>query len=122
MSAVETKDDNVDNVLKDTTNMDDAASVDVGFDPQARGWVKPVAYDYDAYNRAPPALENSEAENVAQSTGENGATPEGPKWASNARRYEWKEEYGDVAPRIEELEQELFHGEFRNRAGPKIEA
>jgi len=33
------------------------------------------------------------------------------KWAHSTRRFEWKEEYGDVAPRDEELEKELFDKE-----------
>ncbi|QSS64054.1 DEAD-box protein [Histoplasma capsulatum] len=35
--------------------------------------------------------------------------------------YEWKEEYGDVGPRNEELEKMLFHDEYLNRAGNKFD-
>ncbi|EED13725.1 DEAD/DEAH box RNA helicase, putative [Talaromyces stipitatus ATCC 10500] len=42
-------------------------------------------------------------------------------WASNARKYEWKEDYGDVGPEDEELEKILFRNEFLNRVGVKFD-
>ena len=115
----------VDNVLKDTTNVASAASAapaENAFDPQAKGWAKPVAFDYDVYNRKALAVENGGTENNVSSDRAVPVELGAPKWASNAMRYEWKEEYGEIAPRIEELENELFRGEFRNRIGPKIAA
>lgn len=38
-------------------------------------------------------------------------------WFSEARRYEWNEAYGDVGPRDEELEKDLFFDEHRVRRG-----
>jgi hypothetical protein len=35
--------------------------------------------------------------------------------------YEWKEEYGDIGPRFEALEKELFGSEFHVRTGIKFD-
>lgn len=40
-----------------------------------------------------------------------------PAWAHNAAKYEYKEEYGDVAPRLPKLEEELFGSELRITKG-----
>lgn len=41
-----------------------------------------------------------------------------PQWYANAVKYEWNEDYGDgVGPRIEELEQELFHDLTKTNEG-----
>lgn len=70
------------------------------------GFVEPEAYDYKAYNQhAEAALENKE-----------------PIWLAEAVRYEWEDEYGDVGPRIEALEKQLFHDENRMKAGANIHA
>ncbi|OLL26584.1 ATP-dependent RNA helicase DED1 [Neolecta irregularis DAH-3] len=50
---------------------------------------KDTAFDYDRYTQG----------------------SEESQWAHSARKFEWKEEYGDVAPRDEELEMELFDQE-----------
>lgn len=36
--------------------------------------------------------------------------------------YEWAEEYGEVGPRVPELEEQLFGGEFRMRQGQHTQA
>ena len=106
-------------VLKERTNINDGikSASEVGtFDPQARGWVKPARYDYEVYNNHVFATEQ-------ETTGEaNTVTPGLPsaQWAATAERYEWLEEYGDVAPRNESLEKILFQNEFRTRLGPSI--
>jgi ATP-dependent RNA helicase DDX3X len=81
---------------------------------QQAGWVVPQKYDYEAAEAqaAPAAADGGEP------FGHGGSLPE---WAHNAARYEWNADFGDVAPRIPELEQQLFHNEFTNRAGGKIE-
>ena len=58
-------------------------------------WTAPQAYDYNTYlaARDPRAPRN---------------TPHGD-WLSSAVRYEWKDDYGDVAPRLEKLERVLFN-------------
>ena len=64
------------------------------------GWAEPQKYDYETYN-APnvsvtPAPEAVENEFIV------------PVWASNAKKYEWSDEFGDVGPRVPELERILF--------------
>ncbi|EGC41698.1 DEAD/DEAH box RNA helicase [Histoplasma capsulatum var. duboisii H88] len=73
-----------------------------------KGWTEPQRYDYDTYNADPKP-------------GEGAGLSDLPEWASNAAKYEWKEEYGDVGPRNEELEKMLFHDEYLNRAGNKFD-
>lgn len=73
-----------------------------------KGWTEPQRYDYDTYNADPKP-------------GEGAGLTDLPEWASNAAKYEWKEEYGDVGPRNEELEKMLFHDEYLNRAGNKFD-
>jgi ATP-dependent RNA helicase DDX3X len=76
--------------------------------PQEAGWVEKQPYDYDTYNKSSKELLD---EGVAP--GGLGAQD----WASNAAKYEWDEEYGDVGPAFPELEAQLFGGEFRMRTG-----
>jgi ATP-dependent RNA helicase DDX3X len=42
-------------------------------------------------------------------------------WHGTATKYEWKDEYGEVGPRIPELEKQLFGGEFQMRRGEHTE-
>ncbi|KAM5442562.1 putative RNA helicase [Microsporum ferrugineum] len=69
-----------------------------------KGWVVPQRYNYEAYNALNKDM-------VAD------ALP----WASNSANYEWKEEYGDVGPPNEELEQMLFKDEYIPRVGKLLE-
>lgn len=73
---------------------------------QELGWVQPQAYDYEA------AVAHGYT-----STGD----ADGPTWAHNFKRYEWKDEYGDVGPEIPELEQDLFYNETTSRRGNRFE-
>ena len=77
-------------------------------------WAEPQKFDYDAYNAGPrdagpsgPAAGADEDANA-------------PSWAANARRYEWSEDYGDVAPRHEALEEMLFRDENKMDKGDKM--
>lgn len=62
--------------------------------PVVGEWNEREAFDYATYTaeRDPDAPRG-------QPTGQ---------WAASGRRYEWKEEFGDVAPRDEALERMLF--------------
>ena len=69
-----------------------------------KGWVEPQEYDYNAYNSS------------GQPAGDGRAF-----WAHKAEKYEWKEEYGEVGPRSEALEAQLFRSETTNRQGLKFD-
>jgi ATP-dependent RNA helicase DDX3X len=93
------------------------------------GWVPPTAHNYiskapaadlnkdggEAQPDLAPASEGQGTEDVLISR--SGAST----WAHDSAKYEWKEEFGDVGPRDELLERELFEGEFIQRAGAKLE-
>lgn len=70
------------------------------------GFVAPEAYNYTAYN------EDKKPANVGADE---------PLWLSEAVRYEWDDEYGEVGPRHEELEKMLFHDENRMKRGALIQ-
>lgn len=61
------------------------------------GWAEPQKYDYRVYNAS------TREERDAVETTENP-----PAWASNAAKYEWSDEFGDVGPAHPELEHQLF--------------
>lgn len=63
-----------------------------------QGWTERVAIKYDE---------------VAQN--------DNYQWAAGARRYEWVGEEGDVGPRNEELEDQLFNTNLSSRAGHLLE-
>ena len=44
-----------------------------------------------------------------------------PQWSSQARKYEFKDEYGEVGPEDEELEHELFVANLRPKQGIKFD-
>jgi ATP-dependent RNA helicase DDX3X len=73
------------------------------------GWIAPTPFSYA-----------SASDNVADQSptdkGNNHAYVE-PQWAHEAAKYEWKEEYGDVGPKVPELEDQLFRNEQINRRG-----
>ena len=76
------------------------------------GWAEPSKYDYDSYKKEPATREERENSTANQNL---------PQWAANAAKYEWSDEYGDVGPRHQELEELLFHDEFINRTGNEFE-
>ena len=65
------------------------------------GWSEKIAFDYDKYQES----DNSGFDY-------HGVAP---------KIYEWKDEYGDVGPRFEELEKILFGGEHILRQGDHLE-
>lgn len=93
------------------------------------GWGKPLAYDYGRYTLptgAPPNDAERKTTAVASvdltketADPSNPATEDdnAPIWASNAKKYEWSDEFGDVGPVFRDLELQLFHGEHINRTG-----
>ena len=102
--------ENVDQGVENVT----ASLVDpqVNVDPEAaarardHGWIEQNAYDYKRYN----------------ATVKDPDTPaEGPIWAVNAKKYEWKDEYGDVGPEDPVLEIDLFGSEHTMRKGEDFE-
>ena len=93
------------------------------------GWVQPTTYNYGA--KAPVTVlrgEDAEAKPDAAPAAEGEGADDAPStrfgqstWSHDAAKYEWKEEYGDVGPRDEKLEKELFYGEHLNRKGAKLD-
>ncbi|GLI75586.1 hypothetical protein PoHVEF18_003843 [Penicillium ochrochloron] len=66
--------------------------------PREAGWTDPVPYGYDSY-----------------------ADRDFADWDGMAPRYEWNDEYGDIGPRNEDLEKQLFNDEFMPRAGLRFD-
>ncbi|KAL7272663.1 hypothetical protein RUND412_004521 [Rhizina undulata] len=75
--------------------------------PTVGNWVERQAFDYATYT----ATRDAEIPR---------GVPQG-EWAASGPRYEWKEEYGDVAPRDENLEQVLFGDENDEPSGTGIQ-
>ncbi|KAJ5613671.1 DEAD/DEAH box RNA helicase [Penicillium herquei] len=71
-------------------------------DPRVKGWANPTPYNYADF-----------------------ANRNADDWAGIATRYEWKaewnDEYGDIGPRNEELEKQLFEGDLITRAGNRLQ-
>lgn len=72
-----------------------------------KGWAEPQEFDYNAYNASGKAA--GAVELVKDD------------WAHNAEKYEWKEEYGEVGPQSQALEDQLFRSDFINRRGVKFD-
>nr|KAK5448799.1 hypothetical protein LTR18_001887 [Exophiala xenobiotica] len=83
------------------------------------GWAEPQSFHYGAtapttvLTDAPPPADEDGDELVS--------VHKSSTWAHDAEKYEWKEEFGEVGPRIEKLEQDLFKADYINRAGEKFE-
>jgi len=97
--------------------MDEPSLIDIDDDmpkvkPSERGWDKPEPLDYEALQAKPEAFKI--AEDGEQSATKAFGTSE---WASSAQKYEWKEEYGDVAPEFPELEKHLYTGDLMTKMG-----
>lgn len=93
------------------------------------GWGKPLKYDYGRYT-LPTSTPTNDAERktpavAAVNLTKAAADPADPAtendnlpiWASNAKKYEWSDEFGDVGPVFRDLELQLFHSEHINRTG-----
>lgn len=102
--------DDLDSALPETAGVTSRLDQEAANIAREKGWAEPEKYDYSRY--AGPAGPSAD-----------GASPphDDIPWASDARKYEWKEEYGDVGPEDEELEKILFRNDFINRAGVKFE-
>jgi ATP-dependent RNA helicase DDX3X len=96
--------DDVHDALRDVINnppeltADDDDGKKPAQDPRVAGWTEPTPFSYDNYQNK-----------------------EFTDWAGMAARYEWNDEYGDVGPRNEELEKQLFNLEFMSRAGVRFD-
>lgn len=102
----------VDDALRDVTNDPDELAAESHDDkerasdkehkpprnPREAGWSEPVPFHY-----------------------ENFTNKDSTDWASTAARYEWKDEYGDIGPRNEELETQLFGEDYKCRVGVRFE-
>lgn len=96
-------------VLADvTSSMANATIRDAEASERSRnaGWVEPQSYDYETYNAS--TREEREA---------NEQTRELPSWAANAVRYEWSDDYGDIGPAKQDLEDDLFGDEHKMQTG-----
>lgn len=93
--------------------------------------IKKTKYNYNLYNaKTREEREAAEAElkkDDDQLAGQEGEdehgmyTAEVPVWASNAAKYEWDDEYGDVGPAHPVLEKQLFRDRYIARAGQKLD-
>ena len=93
------------------------------------GWVQPKAHNYDS--KAPVTTLNgggvevqTDAAPAAEGEAETDAVPVSrygkSTWSHDAVKYEWEEAFGEVGPRSEKLEKDLFYAEHINRVGSKL--
>ena len=82
----------------------------------------------DANDIDPAAARQAEREKLAPRLQEGGwnDVPKGvpminKEWAATAQRYEWQDDYGDVAPPFPDLEQQLFKNDFITRRGANFD-
>ena len=90
--------------LRDATNVKNEA---VAAQAAEHGWVTPADYDYKLYADNKQSSIRQQPEATADEEA-GPTTDQVPVWASDAARYEWKEEFGDVGPTIPRLEKQLF--------------
>lgn len=64
------------------------------------GWNEKTAFDYERYAEA---------------------TVDNVEYHANSAVFEWKDEYGDVAPELPALEEQLFGNEFKMRIGQHLD-
>ncbi|OCL04821.1 DEAD/DEAH box RNA helicase [Glonium stellatum] len=102
----------MDDIKQSLANIDPHSS---GFDKEAalrrakeKGWTEPVPYNYSATG--------------ARDSPEDASSHPDATWLSDAVRYEWCDEYGEVGPVNTELEQKLFRSEQSVKAGALIKA
>ena len=75
-------------------------------------WTEPQKFDYDAYNAGP------RDQRLSASAADPGFDV--PTWAANAAKYEWSDEYGDVGPAHQALEEMLFGDENKMQKGEEF--
>lgn len=102
----------MDGALKDVSNDAVAKNAEAVAFARQKGWAEPSSYNYEEYGKQEYGKPEQDA-TVVDSTM--------PVWGHNAQKYEWKEEYGDVGPRNEELEEMLYRSEFIPRQGLKFD-
>ena len=84
-------------------------------------WMKPEKYDYKIFNASIREEREAAERGVAEREGGGvDTTQDTPVWATNAVKYEWNDEYGDIGPAHPELEKQLFRNEHITRQGDKI--
>lgn len=83
------------------------------------GWVEPQSFDYAA--SAPTTVLHANEPQNEENGGDIRSKHQASTWAHDAAKYEWDAEYGDVGPRNEKLEAELFRADYLNRAGEKFD-
>ncbi|RDW67672.1 hypothetical protein BP6252_09068 [Coleophoma cylindrospora] len=104
-----------------------------GKTPQEVGWVAPTAYNYLLYNASgkdsashsaatatnddPDREINTEATGYQLPVTESYQGVAQGEWHSNAKVYEWNDEYGDIGPKFDQLEKQLFGDVNRVRTG-----
>src|SRR5437773_811494 len=84
--------------MSDNIDETEQAVAGLGLDRPA-GWVERQKFDYEAYT--------AEGQGLLGSVG-------------NETRYEWKDEYGEVGPRVPVIEKALFEGDSIMTVGDEI--
>lgn len=85
--------------------------------PQEHGWAAKVNYDYASYNMSSKQLQESQTDIVMEEPEIAVGGIATGQWHSNAAVYPWNDEYGDVGPKFEELEKQLFGAVNHVRSG-----
>ena len=100
-----------DNALADVTNK--VTNVNLHEEALHRvkeaNWGDRQEYDYAKYTAGP-----------REQTMPDQAQENSPVWAANAAKYEWNDEFGDVGPKHEELEEMLFGDEHLMKQGDEF--
>ncbi|KAL6713458.1 hypothetical protein ACLMJK_008923 [Lecanora helva] len=105
-------------VLADVTNK--VSDSDIKMENQQRvrdaSWVEPQKFDYNTYNAGPKEQRSTVA---AVGTEEAAGTEEDsvPTWAANATKYEWEDDYGEIGPKYDILERQLFGNSTQTEKG-----
>ena len=103
-----------------STNVKPADAEEFAQKAQELGWAKPTKYDYEAYNNRDTSAPGGVG--GFDSTSHQAQTSDLVTWGANAAKYEWNDTYGDVGPKVPELEEILFNDNFTNRKGEHIDA
>lgn len=82
--------------------------------PSTLGWDKPTPLNYDALQANQGTTNPTAPIGVTEDDAED---DDEPAWASGAAKYEWQDEYGDLAPELPELERHLFTTEGSSQMG-----